>query len=93
MYYLLSGIFAFIIGLMINYKISITWVFKNRSVKSKKKEFLLFAFIGFVGLILNEFFIWFFTNIKNNNYLISKCISVFLVYSWNFFVRKFILFK
>ncbi|MBN2788897.1 MAG: GtrA family protein [Candidatus Delongbacteria bacterium] len=93
MHYLFSAVFAFLIGLLINYKISILWVFKNRNLKSKHNELLVFAFIGLVGLILNEFFIWFFTEKLNNYYMISKSISAILVYLWNFFVRKFTLFR
>ncbi|MEE9190982.1 MAG: GtrA family protein, partial [Candidatus Neomarinimicrobiota bacterium] len=58
-YYLVSAAIAFIIGLTINYLLSITWVFFKHSIKSKHFEFFIFAFIGVIGLALNEFFIWF----------------------------------
>jgi len=92
-YYLVSAAIAFLIGLTLNYCLSIIWVFEKRSVKSKYLEFIIFALIGIMGLLSNEFIIWFFTEIINTHYLYSKLISTFLVYLWNFTVRKFVLFR
>lgn len=92
-HYMISAAIAFLIGLSINYYLSIVWVFKKRSLKSKSLEFSIFMLIGLVGLILNELFIWIFTEIANIYYLNSKILSTFLVYLWNFFIRKYILFK
>ncbi len=92
-YYLVSAAIAFIIGLTINYLLSISWVFSKHSIKSKHFEFFIFAFIGVIGLALNEFFIWFFTDIAKLHYLYSKLISTAFIYLWNFFMRKYILFK
>lgn len=92
-YYLVSAAIAFLLGLTINYLLSVRWVFEKRSAKSKHVEFVIFALIGIVGLALNEFIIWFFTEIVNTHYLYSKLISTALVYLWNFFIRKFTLFR
>jgi putative flippase GtrA len=46
-----------------------------------------------VGLGLNEVFIWFFTAEVGFYYLISKIISAIIVLFWNFFARKYVLFK
>ena len=92
-YYLVSAALAFLLGLTINYFLSVIWVFKERSIKSKYVEFVVFAFIGIIGLALNEFIMWFFTEIVNLHYLYSKLISTIIVYLWNFFIRKFILFS
>ena len=92
-YYLVSAAIAFLLGLTINYYLSVIWVFEKRSIKSKQIEFAIFALIGISGLALNEFFIWFFTEIVNMHYLFSKLVSTALVYLWNFCIRKFILFR
>ena len=92
-YYLISAAIAFLLGLTINYLLSIIWIFEKRSIKSKHIEFIIFALIGIIGLALNEFFIWFFTEIANTHYLYSKLISTALVYLWNFFIRKYSLFR
>jgi putative flippase GtrA len=92
-YYLVSAGIAFINGLTVNYFLSVKWVFNERSMGNKYTEFFLFAFIGIVGLALNEFILWIFTDFLKIYYLISKIITAVIVYLWNFFVRKFLLFN
>jgi putative flippase GtrA len=92
-YYLVSAAVGFLLGLALNYGLSITWVFAKRSVEKRWVEFLVFALIGVVGLALNEFFMWLFTEIFHFHYLLSKIGSTLFVYLWNFFARKFALFS
>ncbi len=92
-YYLISAAISFLLGLITNYILSVKWVFNKRKFKSRSSEFGIFAFIGFIGLGFNELFIWFFTEHIHFHYLISKIISAFLIYLWNFFARKFTLFN
>lgn len=92
LHYLMSAAIAFLIGLMTNYVISITWVFSRGILDNKALEFGIFAFIGVIGLFLNELFMWLFTEHSHIHYLMSKIISTTLVFLWNFFSRKFILF-
>ena len=92
-YYLISAAIAFLLGLVANYLLSISWVFNKRTLDSKSMEFGIFTFIGIIGLGINEFFIWFFTAEVGFYYLISKIISTVIILFWNFFARKYILFK
>jgi len=92
-HYLWSAASGFLLGLIFNYLLSVLWVFKKRSLKSVKIEFLIFLIIGLGGLALNEFFIWFFTDVFLFYYLFSKIISTVFVYLWNFFARRFVLFR
>ncbi len=92
-YYLISAALAFLLGLATNYALSITWVFNKRTLDNRFSEFGIFASIGIVGLGLNEVFIWFFTENVHFHYLVSKIISSVFVLLWNFFARKFALFR
>jgi putative flippase GtrA len=92
-HYLVSAGIAFVIGLSVNYALSIKWVFNKRSIGDRRIEFLIFAVIGLAGLGLNELFIWLFTEIAHFHYLASKIISTALVYLGNFFARKYSLFR
>lgn len=92
-YYLFSAAIAFAIALSIDYYITIIWVFNKRTIDSRYIELLIFATIGLTGLLLNVFIIWFFTEITNIYYIFSKLISSFLIYLWNFFARKLILYN
>lgn len=93
LHYLLSAGIAFILGLLTNYFLSIRWVFDTRIVRDKKLEFIIFAVIGLLGLGLNELFLWIFTDLLDIYYLVSKILTSMLVYLWNFFARKRILFR
>ena len=93
LHYLLSATISFIIGLMVNYMLSIYWVFSERSISRRSLEFIIFAVIGIVGLALNNIVMYLFTDVADINYLISKLISAFIVLIWNFGARKLILFN
>jgi putative flippase GtrA len=92
-YYLISAAIAFILGLIANYFLSVNWVFNRRTLGNAKLEFGVFALIGIIGLFLNEIFIWFFTDYLQIYYLLSKIIAAAIILFWNFFARKFTLFK
>lgn len=92
-YYLLSATTSFIIGLFVNYVLSVLWVFQARTFKNKWIEFLLFGIIGVIGLSMNDFFIWLFTEVVGFYYLKSKIISAVFVFFWNFIARKLTLFN
>ena len=92
-YYLISAAIAFILGLVANYLLSISWVFNKRKLNKRHIEFGVFALIGIVGLGLNEVFIWFFTQDLQIYYQMSKILAAVIILLWNFFARKFILFR
>jgi putative flippase GtrA len=92
LHYLASAAIAFLLGLVTNYTLSIRWVFNRRARSDKRAEFVVFALVGAAGLGLNELFLWIFTDLASLHYLISKLISTGLVFFFNFFVRKALLF-
>lgn len=92
-HYLVSAAISFIFGLIINYFLSRVWVFNKAIIKNRLMEFGLVILISIVGLLLNELFIWFFTDKINIYYLLSKIIAAGIIFWWNFFARKFILYN
>ncbi|MGZ7070659.1 MAG: GtrA family protein, partial [Methanobacterium sp.] len=84
---------AFTLGLIANYLLSISWVFNKRTLDNIWSEFTIFAAIGIIGLVLNELIIWLFTDYVGLFYLLSKIIAAALILFWNFFARKFTLFR
>ncbi len=93
LHYLLSATISFILGLTVNYLLSISWVFNNGKLSNRLLEFLVFALIGVIGLGLNTLIMYVSTDLLSIHYMISKIISTILVFFWNFFARKIILFK
>lgn len=93
--YLLSATLSFLTGLVVNYLISTRWVFEEdwAVLKNKVIEFFFFLLIGVIGLILNDLILWLVTEKFSLYYLFSKIISAGIVYLWNFFARKYLLFN
>lgn len=91
--YLWSAALAFILGLISNYLLSISWVFKKSSTLQKWQEFMFFATIGVIGLVFNELIMFTSTDILHLHYMVSKLISTAIVFFWNFFARKYLLFS
>ena len=92
-HYLVSACVGFILGLTVNYILSIKWVFNRRRIGKTSIEFILFGLLGIIGLALNELFLWGLTDGLHLHYLISKIITTFIIYLWNFFSRKYLLFN
>lgn len=92
-YYLVSSIISFSIGLIITYLFSIFWVFDNRNMKNRYAEFSVFVLIGVVGLGLTSLFMWLFTDKIGVHYIFSKVITTIIVFVWNFFAKKSLLFR
>ncbi len=87
LYYLISNIFGFVLGLITNYLLSKVLVFAKEQKFNKIIEFTIYTIIGVIGLGLDTFFLWIFTSL-GLYYLLSKIISTVLVFIWNFGARK-----
>lgn len=91
--YLWSAAIAFCLGLVTNYLLSISWVFRRNESMKGWQEFLIFAVIGIVGLGFNELIMYVGTDILHCYYMVSKLISTGIVFFWNFLARKYMLFN
>lgn len=88
---------SFVAGLVVNYIISTFWIFSNSKVKNKLVEFLGFAAIGLVGLLLTMgitklFEIWL-ADKTSLFQILAKVVSTAAAFFWNFFARKILLFS
>ena len=87
-YYLVSNIISFTLGLIVNYILSKLLVFQDKVSLSTSKEFIIYAIIGVVGLGIDTLLMSIFTDTFNIYYILSKIISTLLVFIWNFGARK-----
>ena len=90
--YLISVIFAFVIGLAVNYGLSKLLVFENSSVNGKI-EFLVYGIIGVIGLGFTEIIMYVLTEIACLYFMVSKVIATIIVLVWNFVARKITLYR
>ncbi|HYH74665.1 MAG TPA: GtrA family protein [Candidatus Saccharimonadales bacterium] len=86
--YLISTTLAFSLSVIVNYYLSTLWVFARRNRRQRHLEIAIFIAICFVALLLNNLFMWVFTSLADIHYLISKLITVMLVFIWSFGARR-----
>ena len=95
-HYLLANLVGLVAGLVLNYTMSIVWVFtacKRTLEKQKVAEFVLFALVGFAGVGINQLLMYMMVDGVHLNEIVSKMIAAVLVLMWNFGARKLLLFK
>lgn len=91
-YYLVSSAVSFSLSVIVNYILSMKYVFESRNT-NKLKEFIIFVWLSLFGLGINQFLMWFCVEILNVYYLISKILATAIVMIYNFVTRKLILEK
>lgn len=79
---------SFIVSVIINYVLSMKYVFDHREGMTRKREFTIFAILSAVGLGLNDLYMFVGVTMLNIGYQAMKLISTFLVTWYNFFSRK-----
>ena len=95
-HYLLANLVGLVAGLVLNYLMSILWVFTacKRILKTQKGiEFVLFALVGIAGVGINQVLMYLMVDGLGINEMVSKMIAAVLVLMWNFGARKLMLFR
>lgn len=83
-----STTISFIASVIVNYVLSMKYVFDHREGMSRKREFTIFAILSAVGLGLNDLYMFVGVTMLNIGYQAMKLISTFLVTWYNFFSRR-----
>ena len=95
-HYLLANLIGLMFGNVVNYLLSLGWVFSAEKRKMEKHriiEIIVFVAISLVGMGLNEFLMYIFVGILALQEMFSKVVAAIVVLLYNFLARKFILFK
>lgn len=95
-HYLVANLIGLMGGNVVNYLLSIGWVFsaqKRTMEKHRLLEIIVFVLISLVGMALNEFLMYVFVGLLVLQEMISKMGAAIIVLLYNFFARKYILFK
>lgn len=86
--YLLSSGISFTVSVIVNYILSVTFVFETDKNKNRVREFVVFVFLSVIGLGINEACMWFAVEIVSIHYMISKIGATAVVMVYNFVSRK-----
>jgi len=91
-HYMVSGVMSYSIGLVVNYAVSVRWVFGSRKYEDRRKEFAIFVLIGVAGRGVNSLVLWLCAGLLGMHYLVARVISAAIGYAWKFVARRVILF-
>ena len=102
---LIGGFFGFTISVIVNYLLSMKFVFTRNEELGRKKEFIIFIVLSVIGLGINEIILWICSNIYSANpnleniisftvwFAMSKIFATAIVMVYNFISRKIFLEK
>jgi len=90
---LLSAAIAFTVSVIINYILSVKWVFDVSDKHSGKRNFIIFIVFSVMGLGLTELIMWIGEDLLHISYLIVKIVATIIVMIFNFITRKIFLEK
>jgi putative flippase GtrA len=82
------SVITFVIATLINYFLSIRFVFKSGSRYRKYHEILGVFIISALALLLHQMFLYLFIEHMNIHLIISKCLTTSMLFLWNYFGRK-----
>ena len=95
-YAIITNSVSFLASLVTNYLLSTFWIFKTSKVENKLVEFISFAAIGVVGLLITmgitELFKVWLGDTTSLFQIIAKLVSTAVSFLWNFFARKILLY-
>ena len=86
--YLISCAISFSVSVVVNYYLSMKYVFASRNDMSKQQEFTLFVILSVIGLLLTELLMWTMVDYLSIHYMLSKIVVTGIVMIFNFVTRK-----
>ena len=91
--YLISSGISFSVSVIVNYILSLKYVFETDKNNNKVKECLIFIGLSIIGLGINQVIMWLCVDKLNIFYMIAKIAATMIVMVYNFVTRKLILEK
>lgn len=91
--YLISSGISFTLSVIVNYILSLKFVFETDQDNNKIVEFMIFVALSVIGLGINQVLMWICVDRFHIFYMISKIGVTGVVMVYNFVTRKLILEK
>lgn len=92
-HYLLAGAAAFTAAAVVNYFLSIRYVFISGSRFRGNREFAWVYVVSVIGLLLNQIILYIGVGALHQDMMLSKIAAIGLVFGWNYLARKHFVFK
>ena len=91
--YLVVAFFSFIIATLVNYILSIRYVFQSGVQFSKKYEISLIYLISGIAIIINQVSLYVLVDLLALEMILSKIIATMITFFWNYSMRNSFVFK
>jgi putative flippase GtrA len=89
---LLAASLSYLLGGVLQYVLSALWVFPS-APQSVSLGFLAFTILSLGGLVVTWLTMYGLCNVVHVNYAAAKVAALGLAFFWNFFSRKYLLFR
>ncbi len=89
-YFVSCGI-SYTTSVVVNYVLSMRFVFRGRDEMSKMMEILIFVILGIIGLAFNQLIMWIAVETFHIFYAVAKILATMMVTVYNFISRKIFL--
>lgn len=86
--YVIAATISFIVSLLVNYMLSVAWVWTARTGPQRHVDGIIFGIIGLIGLAITDLIVYTFTDIFHLNFIVSKLIAFGIVFFWSFGARR-----
>lgn len=91
--YLIVALVSFAIATLVNYFLSIKYVFKSGARYTKSTEIFAVYIVSFFALLINEIILYVLIDLLFIEMIFSKIMATGIVFSWNYLIRKNYIFK
>lgn len=105
-HYIIAGVLGFVISVIVNYLLSMKFVFESKDDMSKGSEFVVFVILSLIGMVLNSVILFVCIDLLYMNWmwlnsvvdieimnLVAKIVATAIVMVYNFITRKIFLEK
>lgn len=89
--YFVSSAVSFVASVVVNYILSMRFVFQGKAELNKLQEMLIFLALSLIGLAFNQMIMWIAVEFFEMFYAAAKILSTLLVTTYNFISRKLFL--
>ena len=90
-HYLFASGISFAVSVVINYLLTMRFVFRGKKDSSKVKEFIIFVVLSIIGLGINQVIMWISVDGIEISYVLSKVGATGIVMVYNFITKKIFL--
>jgi len=92
-FYLISSTISYCLGLTLSYFFNRFFNFKKNAYDSSSKQYSIFVFFALMGLFFTNFILYILVHFFSFHYLLAKIFSICLVFFWNYFGSKYVVFR